>query len=347
MMKKAVIVGLAAAGTAAAAVLLAGRHFSAPRYDGPPSEHFDGRRFRNLRPIDHASVLRWILTREPGPWDEWLDAEPGPAPPERVGRGALRVTFVNHATVLIQIDGVNVLTDPIWSARTSPVGWAGPRRRRPPGIRLADLPPIDAVLVSHNHYDHLDLPTLRHLAGRFAPTIYTGLGNDRLLRAKGIGRAVPLDWWESRALAPGLTVHFVPAQHFSSRGTADRDATLWGGFVLESEAGAVYFAGDTGWGPHFARLRERFPRIRLALLPIGAFRPEWFMSPVHIGPEDAVRAHRELGAAASMVMHFGTFPLGDDGMTEAPDRLRAILERETDPASRAIWIPAFGEGRDF
>jgi L-ascorbate metabolism protein UlaG (beta-lactamase superfamily) len=340
---------LAAAGAAAGAVFLAGRFFSAPRYDGPPSDHFDGRTFRSPRPIEHGAgaVLRWMLTRKQGPWPEWLDAEAGPAPPERVGDGALRVTFVNHATVLIQIDGTNILTDPIWSTRTSPVSWAGPRRRRPPGIRLADLPPLDAVVVSHNHYDHLDLPTLRHLAGRFAPKIVTGLGNDLLLRKSGIPGPVPLDWWESIEIRPGTRIHFVPAQHFSARGTADRNATLWGGFVIESASGAVYFAGDTGWGPHFAQIRERFPRLRLAILPIGAFLPEWFMAPVHIGPADAVRAHRELGAAASMVMHFGTFPLGDDGETEAPDRLREHLASEPEAIANAFWIPQFGEGRFF
>ncbi|HEY0590125.1 MAG TPA: MBL fold metallo-hydrolase, partial [Thermoanaerobaculia bacterium] len=260
-LKKASAIALAAAGAAVAGILVAGRHFSAPRYQGPPSDHFDGRGFLTLRPIGHErfAFLKWILTRDQGPWADWIDAPPAPAPPERAADGALRVTFVNHATVLIQMDGVNVLTDPIWSGRTSPVSWAGPRRRRPAGIRLADLPPIDAVLVSHNHYDHLDLQTLRHLADRFAPRIFTGLGNDLLLRATGIAGGEPLDWWESRELRAGVRVHFVPAQHFSSRGTRDRNATLWGGFVLESPSGAVYFAGDTGWGPHFAAIRDRFP----------------------------------------------------------------------------------------
>jgi L-ascorbate metabolism protein UlaG (beta-lactamase superfamily) len=288
-----------------------------------------------------------MATRRQGPWAEWLDAAPGPPPPERVGRGQVRATFVNHATVLVQIDGVNILTDPIWSDRTSPVRWAGPRRRRPAGIRFADLPPIDAVVVSHNHYDHLDLPTLRNLAARFEPLILSGLGNELLLGREGIANAVALDWWESRRISESVTVHFVPAQHFSARGSADRNGTLWGGFVIEGSSGAVYFAGDTGWGPHFAELRARFPNIRLAILPIGAFLPEWFMAPVHIGPEEATRAHRELGAQSSMVMHFGTFPLGDDGMTEAPERLRALLSGPEADLRGAVWIPDFGAGREF
>ncbi|MFN2238475.1 MAG: MBL fold metallo-hydrolase [Thermoanaerobaculia bacterium] len=347
---KILLWSLAGIGVAAGALALAGRAFSAPRYEGPVNDHFDGTRFHNLEPVPHSTgaFLKWMASREQGFWPDFVASEPGPKPPVRIGRDELRVTFVNHATVLIQFDGINVLTDPIWSERTSPVSFAGPRRRRPPGIRFEDLPPLDAVLISHNHYDHMDRPTLRRLSQSGAPPLYVGLGNDRFLELASVGPAIPLDWWESRPLPNGMRVWSVPAQHFSARGTTDRDANLWCGFVLESAAGdAVYFAGDTGEGPHFEMIAERFPRIRLAILPIGAFLPRWFMAPVHIGPEEAIRAHRTLGAVRSMVMHFGTFPLGDDGFEEAPQLLRTLLRSLPERERSDIWIPGHGESRDF
>lgn len=321
--------------------------FSAPRYRGPASDHFDGDRFRNQRPTEHGGlgdVLRWIWTRDPGPWKDWTDASPGAPPPRRVATGELRVTYVNHATVLVQMDGVNILTDPIWSERCSPVSWAGPRRVRPPGIRFEDLPPIDVVLVSHNHYDHLDVPTLERLAREHRPRIFSGLGNQALFDSKSIRGATDLDWWQSAEIAPGVRVSAVPAQHFSSRGLCDRDRTLWIGFVVTGPAGSVYFAGDSGWGPHFEQIRERFGPVRLALLPIGAFRPKWFMSRVHLSPGEAVRAHQVLGAGTSVAIHFGTFRLGDDGQDEAPERSRAAIESAGNPGPR-FWILGFGEGR--
>lgn len=321
--------------------------FSAPRYRGPASDHFDSERFRNRRSIEHGGfgdLLRWMWTREPGPWQDSTDALPGDPPPRRVGPGELRVTFVNHATVLVQMDGINILTDPIWSDRCSPVSWAGPKRVRPPGIRFEDLPPIDLVLVSHNHYDHLDIRTLDHLAREHHPRIFSGLGNRALLQSKGISGAEDLDWWQSAEIAAGVRVTAVPTEHFSGRGLCDRDRTLWVGFVVTGSAGSVYFAGDTGWGPHFQEIRARFGAPRLALLPIGAFRPEWFMSRVHISPDEAVQAHQVLGAGTSVAIHFGTFRLGDDGQDEAPERLRSAIERAGEPRPR-FWVLGFGEGR--
>lgn len=322
--------------------------FSAPRYRGPKSDHFDGERFVNqggVRPHGFGAFLRWTLGRTPRPWRAWTDAPPGPPPPERVGPGELRVTFVNHATVLVQLDGVNVLTDPVWSERVSPVAFAGPKRVRPPGIRFEDLPPIDAVVISHNHYDHMDLPTLRRLGRSFAPRFVAGLGNARFLQANGIANAGDLDWWQSVQLRNGVRITAVPAQHFSNRGMTDSDATLWAGFVIEGSAGYVYFAGDTGYGPHFEQIRARFGPPRLALLPIGAFAPEWFMSPVHISPAEAVQAHRVLGAGRSVAIHFGTFRLSDEGQDEPVERLHeAIAEAGIDPET--FWVLDFGEGRD-
>jgi L-ascorbate metabolism protein UlaG (beta-lactamase superfamily) len=319
---------------------------SGPVHRGPVSDHFDGRRFRNLRDLPHGgfgAFLRWQWTRERGPWSE-RTGPIGPRPPARVGRGELRVTFVNHATVLVQQDGINLLTDPIWSERCSPFSWIGPRRQAPPGIRFEELPSIDLVVLSHNHYDHLDLPTLRRLASTHRPRFFLGLGNGALLAKAGIERVTELDWWQAVPLENERELVGVPAQHFSNRGLFDRDGTLWLGYLLRGPAGTTYFAGDTGAGPHFAEIRRRYGSPRLALLPIGAFRPEWFMSGVHVSPEEAVAAHETLAAATRVGIHFGTFPLADDGQDEPRTALAAALARRSEPRPR-FWALQPGEGR--
>ncbi len=334
MKRLAKAAGLAAIATAAA-VILERVLIAAPRYRGPRSDHFDGKRFHNQQSgwQSEGSFLKWMMNRRRGVWRQWVDAPPGSAPERRVDGGRLRLTVVNHATTLIQIDGVNILTDPIWSERCSPVSFAGPKRHRPPGIRFEDLPPIDLVLVSHNHYDHLDLPTLR----RLGVPILTPLGNGALM-----DRARELDWWQSVTVG-SLTITSVPAQHFSARGLSDRNACLWGGFVISGPSGNVYFAGDTGWGKHFSEIAQRFGPIRLALLPIGAYLPRWFMKPAHIHPAEAVDAHLALGARTSVPMHYGTFELGDDGELEPVEDLRRAI------ASKHVTgfeILEFGSGVD-
>ncbi|HZO14564.1 MAG TPA: MBL fold metallo-hydrolase [Polyangiaceae bacterium] len=321
--------------------------FSAPGHSGPATDHFDGEKFSNQVPVEHAGFcefLGWQLTAEPGAWEDVSDAKPGQKPPARVGKGELRITFVGHATTLVQMDGKNVLTDPIWSERASPVSFAGPKRVRPPGIRFEDLPSIDAVVVSHSHYDHLDMPTLKRLHAAHRPRFFVGLGNRQLLEADGIDRVTELDWWEHVDLGDGVVVHSVPAQHFSGRGLCDRDVTLWMGYVLRGPGGVVYFAGDTAMGPHFEQVRQRFGAPRLAILPIGAYLPRWFMQRVHVSPAEAVEAHQILGAEQSVAVHFGTFNLGDDGQQQAPEELReALRKRGVDAAS--FWVLGFGEGR--
>jgi len=325
-----------AAGAAAAAAAIERRFVAAPHYHGPITDHFDGERFHNPEPARQRGSLfiKWMLNRQRGYWRDWLDAPPGPPPPRRVGEGELRITFINHATTLVQMDGLNILTDPIWSDRTSPVSFTGPRRHRPPGIRFEDLPPIDVVLVSHNHYDHLDVATLKRLS---RAQIFAPLGNAALMRRHGIV-GTELDWWES--VGP---ITLVPSQHFCARGLTDRNRNLWGGFVVGSKAGNVYFSGDTGWGDHFAQIAKRFQPIRLALLPIGAYLPRWFMKPAHIDPAEAVEAHHVLKAQTSLAIHFGCFALGDDGEFEPVRDLQSAIAANGDPR---FWILEHGEGRD-
>lgn len=259
-----------------------------------------------------------MLTRHREPSPDCLPVNPS-IPPSAVESPSLLVTFVNHSTVLLQQPGLNILTDPVWSERASPVSFLGPRRHRLPGIEFDRLPPIHAVLLSHNHYDHLDLPTLRRLAAsRQQPIFVAPLGLDRYLESRGITPARQLDWGDSLAV-PGATIHAVPAIHFSGRSPFDRNQTLWSGYVIQSAFGAIYFAGDTGFGPHFAWIRDRFGAPRLALLPIGAYEPRWFMSPVHMNPEEALEAHRILGATTSIAIHHGTFQLADEAI-DAPRR---------------------------
>jgi L-ascorbate metabolism protein UlaG (beta-lactamase superfamily) len=320
-------------------------------YTGPPSDHFDGEHFHNPRNQSApggGSALRWLLNRQPGPWRKWIDAAPGPIPPDRVTDGTIRATFIGHSSVLIQMDAINILCDPVWSNRASPLAWAGPKRHRAPGIPFDQLPKIDLVLQSHDHYDHFDVPTLRRIASQWKPNFAVPLGVPLRLISRKIAtdsQIAELDWWQSAKLSESIRITAVPALHFSGRGLRDRNKTLWCGYIIESPSGVVFFAGDTAYGPHFAEIRARFPKIRLAFLPIGAYRPEWFMRPVHISPADAVRAHQELGAATSIGIHFGTFRLADDGEDEPVTELQKALDQEKERLR--FWILDTGEARDI
>lgn len=309
------------------------------------TSHFDGRHFHNIIPRRHGfwAILPWLLSRQRGPWREVTDAQYGAAPPSSSEQ--LRITFVNHSTFLLQVAGINILTDPIWSYRASPVSWAGPRGFRAPGIRFEDLPPIHVVLVSHDHYDHMDIPTLQRLASEHSPVICTGLKNGSLLAKHGIGNVIELAWGQSTKLCAGLKLTAVPAQHFSARTPFDRNRRLWCGFVVEANESCIYFAGDTGKGPHFAQIAQQFGAIDVAILPIGAYRPQWFMGEVHMSPLEAVAAHLHLGARVSVACHFGTFALADDGQDEPLELLHDVLS-STDLGETEFWVLGFGEGRD-
>ena len=290
----------------------------------PVSDHCDGERFFNpagrLQARGFLELPRWwyqrLVLRQGSHWPDPAPAPRKPVLPRGLPAGQLAVTFIGHSTFLLQLSGLNILTDPMFASRAGPFGWLGPKRVRPPALRLPELPRIDVVLLSHNHYDHLDLATLRWLTRQHRPVIVTTLGNKNWLAARGVANVVELDWWQSHEARGGLGVTGTPAQHFAARGPWDRCRTLWGGFMLRTAAGLVFFAGDSGWAAHFAEIKTRLGAPALALLPIGAYEPRWFMEPVHMNPDEAVRAHLVLGARRSIGMHFGTFQLTNEDIAE-------------------------------
>lgn len=302
-----------------------------------------GRFFNPGVPDNNLSqMFKWITHRQIGPWRKFTHSERDFKPQARVHNNDMLVTFVNHATVLLQSKGLNILTDPVWSKRVSPLYFLGPRRHREPGLRLEDLPKIDCILISHNHYDHLDLPTLKRLFRRDAPAVFCPLGAGKILRKAGFQEIYELDWWQTRSWK-GTEFHCVPAQHFSARTPFDRNRTLWCGWVLGLEGEHIYFAGDTGFGKHFSAISEQFQPLRLSLLPIGAYKPEWFMGPIHMTPEQAVEAQQILKSQIAVAIHFGTFALADDGEFEPTDRLRECLAHSEQ--ERAFWVLGEGESR--
>jgi len=310
-----------------------------------PTDHFDGRRFFNPNGANGQPVWmvpRLLLT----PWTRWpSEVSVEPRRPPRPGPGEVVITFVGHATFLIQAAGTNVLIDPVYSRRASPFSFAGPRRARAPGVRFDDLPPISLVLLSHNHYDHCDLDTLMLLERRFHPPVVTPLGNGRLLRSAGFRQVEEIDWWETASAAP-LPITLTPAQHFSARGPFDRNRALWGGFLVETGGHRILHAGDSGYGPHFREIAGRLGPIDLALLPIGAYEPRWFMKDIHMNPAEAVQAHLDLAARRSIAMHFGTFQLTPEGIDEPGRELAKALRERGVPAERfrtaevgeSVWL---------
>lgn len=300
-----------------------------PYYQGPASPHFDGARFHlagHTRDRSLRELLRW---RFGGTRARWPRTAPSPfadVPPARVA--GLRVVLVGHASFLVQLAGLNLLVDPVWSERASPLRWAGPRRVNPPGIAWSALPPIDAVLVTHNHYDHLDLASLARLRARHPLRVVAPLGNGAIIDPAIGGGTVELDWGGSVALSAEVSVHLRPAAHWSARGLGDRRMALWGAFVLTGPAGVVYHVGDSAFGDGaiFRAVRAEFGPPRLAMLPIGAYAPRWFMGQVHMDPAEAVQATAELGAQQALGHHWGTFQLTDEPIEEPAALLAGALD---------------------
>jgi len=330
-------------------ILLIGAYISAPTYRGSITDHFDGKKFINPGNVKEKGLLdvfKWMFSRERTKWEKLETNEYGPKPPALVNSG-IRITFINHTTFLIQIKGLNILTDPIWSDRASPFSWAGPKRMRNPGIRFEDLPHIHAVFLSHNHYDHLDLPSLKNIVQKFNPRIFTGLGVGEFLEKHDMDFFVEMDWWQEFLISKDATLTAVPAQHFSGRGMFDRDGTLWMGFVIKTDDGNIYFAADTGYNEHtFKEIGERCAPIRVSIIPIGAYKPQWFMKPIHCSPEEAVRIHIDVRSRESIASHFGTFPLADEGRDDPPRDLKEALTKYNLPEQEFIVLKE-GQSRGF
>ena len=300
-------------------------------------------------------MLRWVWDRmrttlPPDPDPSMLPrAEPAPVRPRVPADGdEVRITWIGHATFLVQLPGVNVLTDPVFSRRASPVSFAGPARFTPAGMTVESLPPIDVVIQSHDHYDHLDSPSVKALRDRFGDdlTWLTPLGYERWYAKKGVARVVALDWWQSASLetAPGgrLEARALPAQHWTRRRMWDTFKRLWSSWGLEAGGRRVYFGGDSGYCPAFAEIGRREEPFDVALMPIGAYEPRWFMRSSHMNPEEAVQACREVRARALIGMHWGTFRLTDEDPLEPPLRTRGAWEAVgLEPED--LYIPAHGE----
>lgn len=298
-------------------------------YQGPPSDHFDGVRFFNPGQAQTAhrvrDLLRWRFSGERARWPAAVPLTPAKPAPRVDG---LRITMVGHASLLIQVAGHNILTDPVWSQRASPFASAGPKRVTVPGIAFDDLPPIDIVLLSHGHYDHLDVATLRRLHAVHDPLMAMPLGNDSIVRAAVPGaRCVAGDWWDCLALADGIATTLTPAYHWANRWPSDVRMALWSGHHLSTPVGTIWFAGDTGYedGRFFADIRSRLGSPDVALIPIGAYAPRWFMAPQHVDPTEAVRIFGDVGAGRALGIHWGTFQLTDEPRDEPLEALAAAV----------------------
>src|SRR5438477_6154375 len=308
-------------------------------YDGPPSDHFDGVRFFDAHstPLKKPTDLLRFFSERGTPWPERAPSPYSDRPPARVDGKTIRVSYVGHVSVLVQTAGLNILCDPVWSERASPFTFVGPKRVNDPGIAFEALPPIDLVLVSHGHYDHLDVATLSRLAAAHRPRVITPLGNDAVMHAYDPAiRAEAHDWEARLDLGRGFAVTPVATRHWSARGLLDRNKALWASFVIETPNGNIYFVADSGYGEghYFKAARERHGPFRLAMLPVGAYEPRWFMRDQHMNPEEAVQAFADCGAEFALAQHHGTFKLTYEAIDAPRVALDAALKAANVSADR-------------
>lgn len=315
----------------------------------PLSDHYDGKRFFNPHdPQDHRfyHLVKFIFTRDKKVWPRTVNNQPVLNLSAPHSDGKVAVTFVNHATVLLQFNHYVILTDPVWSERVGPISFIGPKRVRKPGIPFDQLPKIDIVLISHNHYDHLDVETLKKLITRFQPVIFVPLGDKSLIQSLGALHVHEMDWWDSIKVSRHLEITFAPTQHFSGRGLFDFDKSLWGSFVMNVNGRKVYFGGDSGYSPYYKDIEHRFGPMDLSFLPIGSYEPRWFMKAVHMNPEESVMAHRDLQSRETIGIHFGTFQLSDEQIDQPQIDLAAALKKSSVDPDTFIVLKE-GETRIF
>lgn len=293
------------------------------------SNHFDGKKFFNPHAKEKSPIYRffkWVIIRKKARWPAWITNTYLFQLPTKLTSNEIAVTFINHASFLIQSKGLNIIIDPIYSKRASPNSYFGPKRVRPPGIPFSELPKLDIVLISHNHYDHLDIDTLKKIREKHNPLFISGLGNKEFLNSHGFKKVIELDWWEKYNYED-VEITFLPAQHFSARSLFDRNLTLWGGFLIKLKNKKIYHMGDSGYGPHFQEIHKKIGSLDLSLIPIGSYKPRWFMKKVHMNPEEAVLAHIELDSKLTIPMHYGTFSLSDEAFNQPLEDLDAALEK--------------------
>ena len=302
---------------------------SAP-YRGSITDHFNGKHFLNFEKSRMPGPRDMIRFMTGGPREKWPSAIASAAGQKKHEGNRDSIRYLGHAMFLITLGGRTILLDPVFR-KAGPLGIFGPARFRKPGLALHDLPKIDLILVSHNHYDHFDVSAVKYLISRYSPRLLMPLGCGNALPASFRKNLTELDWWDSLEAVERIKISAVPARHFSGRGLFDRNRSLWCGFVIEYSGSVIYYAGDTAYGKHFAAIARRFPGIDSALLPIGAYRPEWMMEGIHISPADAVQAFSQLGAGKFVAYHHRTFRLSWEG----PD----TPERELYAASNARNIP--------
>ncbi|WP_343672398.1 MBL fold metallo-hydrolase [Chitinophaga sp.] len=314
----------------------------APVHKQIVSDHYDGKKFYNPTLAKQFSpglsdIIRMMREGRPK-WPEKVATNGIHKLDEDLGTDGISLTFVNHATFLIQLPGINILTDPVWAKRVSPVSWFGPMRVRTPGIKMEELPVIHLVIISHNHYDHLDLETLKKLGKRFSPKVLVPVGDKALVESVGIKDVQELDWWESVQLNPDTRITFTPAQHSSRRGLLDKDRSLWGSYFIQSNKHSVYFGGDAGYSTHYKEIKKRLGAPEFALLGIGVYEPNWFMKPMHMNPAEAVAAYMDLDAKLGIGMHFGTFQLASEEYDQPQKELKAALEKMKISQDRFITL---------
>ena len=296
------------------------------------SDHFDGEKFYNPTITEQFSPgifdLFRLLFSDRAEWPEYVENMGIPLLNEKLEPDDINVTFVNHATFLIQFNNMNILTDPVWSERVSPVSCVGPQRVVDPGIKFEDLPKIDVIVISHNHYDHLDIKTIEKLNERFSPMVLIPVGDKELIESIGITNVQELDWWDSVQLNPNASITFTPTQHSSGRGLFDRGESLWGSYFILNGGRSVYFGGDAAYSTHYEEIKKRLGSPDIALLPIGAYLPRWFMKPIHMDPAEAVVAHKDLGAKLSIGIHIGCFQQSSEAYYQPHKDLKEALEKE-------------------